>query len=266
VPRSRSVVAETFRVAAMVCVVCAVLVSTAAVTLRDRQRANAELDRKKNVLAAAGVIEAGSAPSADEIERRFADFSVVVVDLETGDPDPSFDATGYDPREPGTAPGATLPRPPNEAQVREVPRRTLVYERRDDAGRLELLVLPIEGQGLWARMYGYLALGPDLSTVRGLTYYQHGETPGLGGEVDNPRWRARWPGRQAFDDEGQAAIEVIRGAAGPPEDDPYRVDGLSGATITSRGVTAMLHFWLGELGFGPYLDRLRKEDSGGEAS
>ena len=94
---------------------------------------------------------------------------------------------------------------------------------------------------------------------RGITFYEHGETPGLGGEVDNPRWKSLWKGRKAFDDSGEVRIAVIKGQAGPPESDPYRVDGLSGATITSRGVTNLLAFWLGDAGFGEYLGHYRSE-------
>ncbi len=124
-----------------------------------------------------------------------------------------------------------------------------------------MLVLPVEGYGLWSTLYGFLALDADTKTIRGLTYYQHLETPGLGGEVDNPSWKALWPGRVAFDETGAPVISVIKGRAGSPQDDPYRVDGLSGATITSRGVTNMLQFWLGEAGFGPYLERFRESQA-----
>lgn len=261
---SRSSVTHTVVFSAAVCVVCAVLVSTAAVTLRDRQEANAELDRRRNVLAAAGVVQPGEAIPPAEIEQRFADFEVAAVDMRTGQEDPDVEAAGYDARRAQGDPQASQAVPRNAAQVSRVPNHLLVYKKRDAEGQLELLVLPIEGQGLWSTMYGYLALGPDLTTVRGLTFYEHGETPGLGGEVDNPRWKALWPGREAFDEQGRPAIQVVRGAAGPPESDPHRVDGLSGATITSRGVTAALQFWLGEQGFGPYLEDLRKEVPDGQ--
>ena len=70
--------------------------------------------------------------------------------------------------------------------------QTLVYELRDDAGALDLVVLPVHGLGLWSILYGFVALDADLETIRGLTYYEHKETPGLGGEVDNPRWKSLW--------------------------------------------------------------------------
>lgn len=262
--QGRSSAAYTVAFSAVVCVVCAVLVSTAAVVLRERQAANAELDRRRNVLIAAGVIGETDTHSAAEIERRFADFDVVAIDMRTGQAAPEFDVRGYDARRAQLDVAASRAVPPNDAQIARVPHYLLAYTKRDTRGRLELLVLPIEGKGLWSTMYGFLALGPDLRTVRGLTYYQHGETPGLGGEVDNPGWKALWPGRKAFDADGRPALEVIRGTAGPADIDPHRVDGLSGSTITNRGITAMLRFWLGEHGFGQYLDRLRQEVASGE--
>jgi Na+-transporting NADH:ubiquinone oxidoreductase subunit C len=262
----RNVAGYTLGFAAVVCVVCAVLVSGAAVALRDRQDLNAELERKRNVLKAAGVMGEAEKLPVDEVERRFADFEVVAVDLRTGMPDPAFQTAGYDPRRALSDPTASRPAPPNAAQLARIPNHAVVYEKHDAQGRLELIVLPVEGKGLWSTMLGFLALGPDLRSVRGLAYYQHGETPGLGGEVDNPRWKALWPGRKVFDDDGTVRIDVIRGPAGPAATDPYRVDGLSGATLTSRGVTAMLRFWLGPDGYGPFLERLRKEAGNGSTT
>lgn len=253
----RSSVIHTIGFAGAVCVVCAVLVSSSAVLLRERQRVNVELDRKKNVLMAAGILRGEETASREGIERRFASFQVVAVDLRTGEEDPGFAVTGYDPRRALADPNASRPVPRNDAQVMRVPNHALVYRQLDENGRLELLVLPVEGMGLWATMYGFVAVGPDLKTVRGLTYYEHKETPGLGGEVDNPKWKQLWPGRIAFDEQGTPVIEVVRGRAGPFAHDPHRVDGLAGATITGRGVTGMLRFWLGEHGYGPYLKRLQ---------
>jgi Na+-transporting NADH:ubiquinone oxidoreductase subunit C len=136
----------------------------------------------------------------------------------------------------------------------------LIYER-VDGDDVVLLILPIEGKGLWSTLYGFLALAPDTKTIEGLTFYEHGETPGLGGEIDNPRWKGLWKDRVAFDDEGNPEIEVIKGAAGPPDTDPHRVDGLSGATLTGRGVTHLIQFWLSNDGYGPFLEKFRAERS-----
>ena len=254
---------RVLRFSAAVCVVSAVLVSSSAVLLKDRQVINAELDRKKNVLLAAGDLQSDDDPSSEEIEQKFGSFEVIAIDLETGAIDPSFDTTGYDAKRAVSDNSRSRSVPSNPARVLRVPNRVLAYRRLDAAGQLEMLVLPVNGQGLWGAMYGFVALGPDLTTVRGLTYYEHKETPGLGAEVDNPRWRALWPGRRLFDDGGTAVIEVTRGAAGSVADDPHRVDGLAGATITSNAVTNMLRFWLGEHGYGSFLTLLTEENTDG---
>ena len=123
-----------------------------------------------------------------------------------------------------------------------------------------MLILPVYGKGLWSTMYGLLALKRDLRTVAGLTFYQHGETPGLGGEIDNPDWQAKWHGKQALDANGRVIIDVIKGQVDATGADAYhQVDGLAGATLTSKGVENLLHYWLGRDGYGPLLERLRRD-------
>lgn len=241
--------------ATIVCFVCAVFVSMSAVALRGKQEENATLDKYRNVLIAAGLAEDGEELSADEIESRFEPMEQVVIDLETGE-ETDIDPSSFDQRKASMDPEQSEPAPPNPARVQRLPHHALVYRLVED-GETEALVLPIQGAGLWSTLYGFLALDSDIETIRGLTYYEQGETAGLGGEVDNPKWKALWPGRKAFDENMEPKIAVIKGEAGPPSEDPYQVDGLSGATITSRAVTNMLHFWLGEDGFGPFLRRQR---------
>lgn len=246
----------TLRFAAAVCIVCSLLVSTAAVTLRQRQQANARLERQRSVLVAAGLLESGRAVSRSEIDRLFERIEPRIVDLRTGEYSDAVEPAGYDPVQASKDPQRSEPAPPNAAQVARLPHYGLVYHVLKD-GEVDMLVLPIEGNGLWSTLYGFLALDADTRTIQGITFYQHGETPGLGGEIDNPKWKALWVGRKAFDEDGDVAISVIKGSAGPPEEDPYRVDGLSGATMTSRGVSHLVRFWLGEAGYGPFLERFR---------
>ena len=242
--------------ATAICVACAIVVSSSAVSLRERQLVNQALDMQRNVLVAAGLAAPDEALEQDEIEARFAPIRQVVIDVATGtatDVDPAT----FDPRAAAADPATSRTAPPNNAGLNRVADQALVYELRQADGALDLVVLPVHGLGLWGLLYGFVALDADLETIRGLTYYEHKETPGLGGEVDNPRWKRLWDGRRAFGPDGAPAIEVVRGLAGPPADDPFRVDGLAGATMTSRGVTNMLRFWLDDQGFGPYLDTLR---------
>ena len=250
--------------AAVTCVICAVFVSGSAVALRDRQQANELLEKQRNVLLAAGLASEGEKLERAEVERRSEAIRQVVIDLRSGDEAHELDPAVFDQRSATADSETSREAPSNDAGVQRTPNHALVYELERDAG-LDLVVLPVSGLGLWSTLHGFVALDADLVTVRGLTFYEHKETPGLGGEVDNPRWKSLWPGRRVFDGD-QVRIEVVKGRAGSPEDDPYRVDGLAGATITSRGVSRLLRFWLGEHGFKPYLNRLQaKAEAEGSA-
>lgn len=245
--------------AVAICLVCALFVAGSAVSLKPRQEANIRLDRQKKVLAVAGVLEQGQRPSASEIAEIYDEFiRAKVIDLETGQEDAAVEAASFDQQAAKGDPDRSSPAPANDAGIQRLPDNAVVFDVVED-DELKAIILPIEGKGLWSTLYGYLALAPDANTVVGITFYDHGETPGLGGEVDNPRWQALWPGRKAYDARGSAALRVKKGRAGSPEEDPHQVDGLSGATITSRGVTALIQFWLGEDGFGPYLASYRAQ-------
>ena len=127
-----------------------------------------------------------------------------------------------------------------------------------DRGELDKIILPIRGYGLWSTLYGFMALESDGNTIAGLGFYEHGETPGLGGEVDNPRWKSIWPGKLVYQG-NDVAIEVLKGAVRADSDQAqWQVDGLSGATLTTKGVDNLVKYWLGEQGFKPLLDNLRQ--------
>ena len=183
----------------------------------------------------------------------------MVVDLATGDELSDVDPQTFDQRKNSLDPATSRAAGKNPAGVERVPNQALVYRLEDD-DELGLLILPIEGKGLWSTLYGFIALDADLVTIEGITFYEHKETPGLGGEVDNPKWKDLWTGHRAFGEDNEPRIAVIRGRAGPPSEDPYRVDGLAGATMTSRGVGRLVRFWLGDDGFGAYLKTLRKSE------
>jgi Na+-transporting NADH:ubiquinone oxidoreductase subunit C len=243
----------------LLCVFFSLIVSAVSVGLRERQEENRRLDRMKNVLSVAGLMKSREPLSRSEIDRRFTTrLEPRIVELATGRYVEGIDPMGFDPRRAAKDPTRSRPAPENPAKVRRVPRESLIYLIVED-GKVEGIILPIEGYGLWSTLYGYLALDADARTIRGITFYEHGETAGLGGEISNPRWKALWPGRLAFDESWEPRIRVSKGPAGSAETDPYRVDGLSGATLTSNGVTYLLHFWLGKDGFGPYLAEYRRD-------
>jgi len=246
--------------AAAVCGVCSIFVALSAVALKDRQERNKQIDVQQKVLDLAGLLDEGQSMSGDQIQALYAaNIKPRVIDLGSGRYLPEVDPSTYDQRVASKDPEASSVAPENAAKVRRIPTNAVVYQVQPEGQPVQAVILPIEGQGLWSTLYGFIALKGDGNTIEGITFYEHGETPGLGGEVDNPRWKAQWRGRKAYDDKGEVAIVVKKGRAGPPDQDPYHVDGLSGATITSRGVTNTLDFWLGPEGFGDYLMAFRQE-------
>lgn len=255
-----------------VCLACSLAVSGLAVSLKDVQDRNALEDKQVNVLLAAGILKAGEAkPSGKELADLFAGVQAKVLDLSTGEladpedegvPGPKQIDLDKDAKDPETSielegEMARL------AQVSRVPRYVPVYLVMEK-GEIKKFVLPIWGKGLWSTLWGFIALEADGQTIAGLTYYKHGETPGLGGEVDNQAWKDKWVGKRAFSPDFTAVeIEVVKGSA-PPKSET-KIDGLSGATITSNGVKYMLQLWLGPKGYGPFLaaKRSKKAASGG---
>jgi Na+-transporting NADH:ubiquinone oxidoreductase subunit C len=199
------------------------------------------------------------------IDQAYEKVEVGLIDLETGTLVEDGSAPeSYDIARAGKDPklSTAIPRADDRAQIKRKPKYMPVYRVLGDDGKLRTLILPVHGYGLWSTLYGFLALEGDLRTVQGLKFYQHAETPGLGGEVDNPKWRALWQGKVVFDEQWRAKVELVKGSVDSSTPDAqHKVDGLAGATLTSRGVTNLLNFWLGEEGYAPYLARLRDERS-----
>lgn len=250
---SKDGIGKVIGVALALCVVCSVVVSTAAVQLKPAQEINKTRDLKRNILQAAGLYDA-----SQSVESQFDSISTRVVDLRTGRFSDEVDPASFDQRSASKDPSKSAELD-DEQDVAKISRRehySLVYLV-ENSGAIEKIILPVRGYGLWSTLYGFVALESDANTVVGLGFYEHGETPGLGGEVDNPRWKAFWPGKQVYRD-GDVEIALAKGAVDPASTDaPWRVDGLSGATLTSRGVTNLVQFWLGEDGFKPFLANLK---------
>ena len=245
--------------------VCSILVSSAAVFLKPRQEENKVLDVQQNILAISGLVKDTSALSRDEIIAKFKEVTPKLVDIQTGKfyTGKDFDPESYDQRVAAKNPAESrkLTAAQDTAQIKRQANLAKVYEVIED-GKVKTLVLPIHGYGLWSTLYGYIALGEDLKTVVGFGFYEHAETPGLGGEVDNPRWKASWIGKEVLGENGAPDITIIKGSVDPSSAQAaHQVDGLSGATLTSRGVDHLVNFWLGKNGFGPFLANLKKGDA-----
>ncbi len=257
---------KTIIVAIAVCIVCSLLVSTAEVTLRGFRYKNKKLDRIRNILKAAELPD-----SRDEAIRVYDErVRPVLVDLRTGKPVSRSDFNdvlnieNFDIRKlaDNSEYGMSIPEKKDIAGLKRVPAYMPIYFILDGE-EVRSIVFPIVGHGIWSSLYGFIALERDLKTVRGFTIYEHGETPGLGGEVDNPRWKSTWKGKQAFDEAGNLKIRVIKGDVDSSRPDAsYQIEGLSGATLTTHGVDTMVRFWLGENGYSALIEALREDIHG----
>jgi Na+-transporting NADH:ubiquinone oxidoreductase subunit C len=244
---------KTVFVAVALCLVASMVVSAAAVSLRPLQQENAMRNRQVNILQVAGQYDPDR-----EVAEAFADFEPAVLELETGRLSDEFDPATFDDRRAADDPALSVALEDDPASIGRKPRFVIVYLLRNDAGVIDKVVLPVHGYGLWSTLYGYVAVEASGNEIYGLQFYQHAETPGLGGEVDNPRWRAQWNGLSIYDEAGKVAITLSRTPPAAGED--YRVDTLSGATLTARGVENLMRFWLGENGYEPFLASLRAGD------
>lgn len=237
-------IGKTLGVVVGLCLVCAVVVSMAAVQLRPLQQANKTQDVQRNILAAAGFAD------VKDVSATFnANIEARVVNLESGEfveTDPNsfdFEMTKFDAKR-----SIKLDKKDDKAGVQRMTTESPVYFAKNDSGKVETIILPVQGYGLWGIMYGFLALDTDTKTVKAINFYKHNETPGLGGEIQNPKWTAQWK-------EKQLPVDIVKGTAGS---DVHKVDGLSGATLTSVGVDNTFKFWTSDRAFGPFLAKVRE--------
>jgi len=249
---------KTLIVAVSLCLVCSALISFSAVELRDLQEANKTLDKQNKILSAAGLLKEGS-----DVSELFKSIDSKIVNLETGKFDFDINVLDYDEgsfsRNPETSIELSSDKDIALLKRRENFQTVYLHYENDD---LNAIILPVRGYGLWGTMKGYLALRPDFKTIIGLEFFDHKETPGLGGEIDNPKWKAIWKGKEVFSNSGEVVISVIKGSVDKSSNQSkYQVDGLSGATITSNGVTNLLSFWLGDMGYGPLIENIKSTET-----
>jgi len=250
---------RTLLVAAAVALACSALVSVAVLLLRPVQQSNALAERNRAILDAAGRLPA----AADEraIADAYQTLDVRVVDLQAqtlGADGPVADPRLYDHWAlPDDSP-YVLDRPGTAApgQPSQLPRYIPVYLVWSGSS-LQRLVLPLHGPGMWSTLYAYLALEPDFRTIAAVVVYRHGETPGIGDRIEDPKWLRSWHGKQVYDARGDVAFDVTRSAG----QSPYQVDLISGASVTSDNLGDVVRFWMGPQGYAPLLARLRGNGS-----
>ncbi|MBL4742816.1 MAG: Na(+)-translocating NADH-quinone reductase subunit C [Idiomarina sp.] len=243
---------KTIGVVLALCLVCSILVAGSAVALKPMQEKNAALAMQRHILNAAGILEAGMDIPSVYDERIKAH----VVSLEDYQVVQDKDPKDFDNRKAAGDPETStkLDKSTDIAGLGTMENMTEVYLVMDENGNRNGAVLHIRGQGLWGTMYGLISLEDDMSTVRGVHFYEHSETPGLGGEITTPAWVKTWEGKELYGDDGKVKFDLVKGGAS----NEHEVDALSGATLTSNGVDATIDFWMSEKAYGPLLDKLRK--------
>jgi Na+-transporting NADH:ubiquinone oxidoreductase subunit C len=239
-----------------VCLAASALVTGSAVLLRPMQTVNKEREREARIAEIVARLPglAGEIPLLESVRVEAR-----VVDLESGRYVPNIDPAQFDQRRAAKDPAQSVAIPA-ERDLAQIGRRTrfavVHLVRRGE--QLLLVILPVRGHGFGSMLYGYLGLSGDTGSVVGLSFYEHGETPGLGALIDDPEWRAQWLGKKVWDDQGQPGLGVAETALEPDaREATYLADALTGATWTARGVTNLLRFWLGDDGFGPFLRNIR---------
>lgn len=243
---------NTVIVTISLCLFCSMVVSGFAVALRPIQEANKLLDKRRNILQVAGLYQ----PDTD-VEAVFKSVEARIVDLKAGKFTDAVDAQAYEQRAAAKDPAQSRELDDDPAGISRQANFASVYLIRDAGGEIDKIILPVHGYGLWSTLYGFVALNRDGNEVAALQFYEHAETPGLGAEVDNPNWRRQWPGKKIYGDDGNVKISVAKGIPNKDKVD-YHIDALAGATLTTRGVDSLIRFWMGEQGFKPFLNNLKK--------
>lgn len=204
-------------------VVCGSLLAIASEGLKDRQQANIALEQKENILSTVMQLQ-----ESDNIEELYAKkVQGFVID---------FDGNKLD----GVAPASINV----GAEYKKAPQDRLlpVYEFRSetDPNKVEFVVLPVYGYGLWKNIWGFVALEADLNTLKGVKFQHAGETPGLGARITEAEVQARYVGKTIFEGQEILSVEMMKGEGNDYSNEVHKVDGMSGATLTAKGVNNML--------------------------
>ncbi len=241
-------IVKTVIVATALCFVCSMVVSFAAVNLKSIQEVNKAIDKQKNILQVAGVYHEGI-----DVNKTFSSFQPLVVDLNSGKFTDKFDPSIFDDKKAAQDPLLSVSLENDPASIGRRTNYATIYLLKKDDGSLDKVILPIHGYGLWSTLYGFIALEDNLNDIFGLQFYQHAETPGLGAEVDNPKWKAQWKGKKLNNENGELMIQVAK----TQKYKDHHIDALAGATLTSNGVDNLVKFWMGKDGFQKFLNNLK---------
>ena len=234
--------------------VCSFMITGTAEILKERKLVKKRDEVQQFVLKAAGV-ESNSGDFRELFANRV---QAKLVDLESGQFIEQENILDFDGRMAAINPETSRKPKKDTAKIKSRADQVRIFEVFDDQGQLSSIVMPIYGKGLWSMMYGYLAVEPDLNTIKNIVFYEHGETPGIADFVTDPQWNALWQGKKLFDEKGKIAIKVVKGGA--KAGDVHGVDGVSGATRTGVGIQKAVEFWFGVEGYQNFLHTFAKTE------
>jgi len=245
--------AYTFKFATAICVVCSLALATVSMALRDLQDDNRRRDVQGNILGALGVPEDGRKLSGEEIDSMWASRVELRVVDNAGKLVEGRDLNGD-----GVMDQLDVDQARAAAKgTGKSPDILSVYIRKD-GDRDGAYAIPVYGAGLWGPISGYIALDPKGREISGVTFFAPKETPGLGAEITADKFKSQWVGKKVVGDgDALKSVRVVKGEAKAlcPNELDYCVDGVSGATITSRGVDVMVEEALNF--YDPYLKKIR---------
>ncbi|MDP8162516.1 Na(+)-translocating NADH-quinone reductase subunit C [Pasteurella skyensis] len=251
--KNKDSIGGTISIVVLLSLVCSIIVAGSAVLLKSAQEEQKALDKQKNILNVAGLLK-GDVTKKEVKQIYTKNIEPRIVDLATGEYVDGI--KNFDARVAAKDPAQNVKILPNDdkASIRTRAKYAEVYLVKGEDNQLNQVIVPIYGTGLWSVMYGFISIQPDGNTINGITYYEQGETPGLGGEIENPKWQAQFKGKKLLNEKGESAITVGKAASADKE---HGIDALSGATLTSRGVDGTFKYWFSKNGFGPYLAKLK---------
>ena len=242
-------------------VVCSSLVSAAVVVLRPIQLENKMLERSRNIMQLTDLLPPDQLIGDDEMLDLYKSLDLRMINIDAASYDSGIDPVTFDQRRAQNDPELSIAIPDSQDQAR-LGRRSryapvyLVWNE----DRLNRVILPVNGSGMWSMLYGYIALEQDLNTIAGMTFYEQNETPGLGDQITHLHWLEKWTGRQVYDDLGNPRFRISEGRVEPGSANAeFEVDALTGATVTANAVTDLMHYWFGPHGYQPVLLALRAQ-------
>ncbi|WP_394130552.1 Na(+)-translocating NADH-quinone reductase subunit C [Shewanella maritima] len=229
--------------------VCSFMITGTAEVLKERKLVKQRDEVQRFVLRSAGI------EVTDDFRETFAQrIKPKLLELDTGKLSDRDAILDFDERMAAINPDTSMQPEKDLAKIGRRANQVRIYQVFDENNQLSTLVLPVYGKGLWSIIYGYVAVEMDLNTIKNITFYEHGETPGIADFVTDSSWLSLWQGKQLFDDKGKLAIKVVKGGA--DAGDIHGVDGVSGATRTGVGIQRAVHFWFGEEGYQTFFSQL----------